>query len=408
MNSQTFSVIICAAGQSSRMKGTDKMTFLLDEKTVCDWAIDAFLAYPYTKQVVVALPADQLKGKPTHPDGRVRYCAGGATRQETVLRAAACLEPCDLIAVHDGARPFVTVERINEVCRAAILCGAAFPALPLIDTVHFVKDGAAVQTPDRKQLVAAQTPQVFTWDVFDTVLRELASGRPVTDECSAAIACGIECRVVPGDRENLKITTPEDLQTAVRIAANQRLNGRTDKKEQPFMRIGHGYDVHRTCEGRDLVLGGVTLDAPFGLDGHSDADVLTHAIIDALLGAAALGDIGQMFPDTDPQYRGISSLILLQTAYEAVCAAGYRLNNLDATILCQRPKLAPAIPDMRKKLAQTLHVPVEAVSVKATTEEKLGFTGRGEGISAHAVCLLTAEKADFPDAQGVAQEAVRR
>lgn len=388
------------------MKGTDKMTFLLDGKTVCDWAIDAFLAYPNTKQVVVALPVDQLKDKPAHPDGRVKYCAGGATRQETVLRAAACLEPCDLIAVHDGARPFVTVERIHEVCRAAILCGAAFPALPLIDTVHFVKDGAAVQTPDRKQLVAAQTPQVFTRNVFDIVLRELASGRPVTDECSAAIACGIECRIVPGDRENMKITTPEDLQTAAQIAANQHLNGQTDKKEQTFMRIGHGYDVHRICEGRALVLGGVTLDVSFGLDGHSDADVLTHAIIDALLGAAALGDIGRMFPDTDPQYRGISSLILLQTAYQAVCAAGYRLNNLDATILCQRPKLAPAIPEMRKKLAQTLDVPVDAVSVKATTEEKLGFTGRGEGVSAHAVCLLTTEKTELPDVQAVKQKAV--
>ena len=403
MNSQTFSVIICAAGQSSRMKGTDKMTFLLDGKTVCDWAIDAFLAYPHTKQVLVALPADQLKGKLVHPDGRVQYCAGGATRQETVCCAAACLEPCDLIAVHDGARPFITAEQIDEVCRAAINCGAAFPALPLIDTVHFVKDGAAVQTPDRKQLVAAQTPQVFTRAVFDRVLCELASGRPVTDECSAAIACGIPCQMVPGDRENLKITTPEDLQTAARIAANHRRNRQTDKKEQPFMRIGHGYDVHRICEGRALVLGGVTLDAPFGLDGHSDADVLTHAIIDALLGAAALGDIGQMFPDTDPQYRGISSLILLQAAYQAVCAAGYRLNNLDATILCQRPKLAPVIPEMREKLAQTLHVPVEMVSVKATTEEKLGFTGRGEGISAHAVCLLTAERAE---AQDTAQKAV--
>ncbi len=405
MNSQTFSVIICAAGQSSRMKGTDKMTFLLDGKTVCDWAIDAFLAYPHTKQVVVALPADQLKGNPTHPDGRVRYCAGGATRQETVLRAAACLEPCDLIAVHDGARPFVRPELIDEVCRAAAGCGAAFPALPLIDTVHVVKDGAAVQTPDRRQLVAAQTPQIFTRDAFDAVLCALASGRPVTDECSAAIACGIECRFVSGDRENLKITTPEDLQTAARIAAKHRPNGQTDKKEQPFMRIGHGYDVHRICEGRALVLGGVTLDAPFGLDGHSDADVLTHAVIDALLGAAALGDIGQMFPDTDPRFRGISSLILLRTAYEAVCAAGYRLNNLDATILCQRPKLAPAIPEMRKKLAQTMHVPLETVSVKATTEEKLGFTGRGEGISAHAVCLLTAEKTDVPDAQAQGQKA---
>lgn len=156
------------------------------------------------------------------------------------------------------------------------------------------------------------------------------------------------------------------------------------------MRIGHGYDVHRTKEGRALVLGGVTIECPFGLDGHSDADVLTHAVIDALLGAAALGDIGKLFPDTDPAYKGISSLLLLETAYEAVKKAGFRLGNLDATILCQRPKLAPSILKMRENLAKILGVAVGDVSVKATTEEKLGFTGSGEGIAAHAVCLLEA------------------
>lgn len=154
------------------------------------------------------------------------------------------------------------------------------------------------------------------------------------------------------------------------------------------MRIGHGYDVHRTKEGRALVLGGVTIECPFGLDGHSDADVLTHAVIDALLGAAALGDIGKLFPDTDPAYKGISSLLLLKTAYEAVKKAGFRLSNLDATILCQRPKLAPSIIKMRENLAAILGVAVGDVSVKATTEEKLGFTGSGEGIAAHAVCLI--------------------
>ena len=156
------------------------------------------------------------------------------------------------------------------------------------------------------------------------------------------------------------------------------------------MRIGHGYDVHRTKEGRALVLGGVTIECPFGLDGHSDADVLTHAVIDALLGAAALGDIGKLFPDTDAQYKGINSLILLERAYAAVQAAGYRLGNLDATILCQRPKLAPSILKMRENLAGILKVDVNDVSVKATTEEKLGFTGSGEGIAAHAVCLIEA------------------
>lgn len=153
-------------------------------------------------------------------------------------------------------------------------------------------------------------------------------------------------------------------------------------------RIGHGYDVHRLVEGRPLILGGVTVPFEKGLLGHSDADVLAHAVADALLGAAALGDIGGMFPDTDPQYQGADSLVLLSKVADAVRAAGYTLSNIDATVLAQAPKLKPFIPQMRERLAKAMGVPVDAVSVKATTEEGLGFTGTGEGIAAHAVCLI--------------------
>lgn len=161
------------------------------------------------------------------------------------------------------------------------------------------------------------------------------------------------------------------------------------------MRIGTGYDVHRLTKGRALILGGVTIDWPLGLDGHSDADVLTHAVMDALLGAAALGDIGKLFPDTDETYRGCSSLWLLEQVGQRLRQAGYRIGNIDATIIAQKPKLAPHIPAMRENLARVLGIPVTEVNVKATTEERLGFTGREEGISAQAVCLLCSEQGDF-------------
>ena len=157
-----------------------------------------------------------------------------------------------------------------------------------------------------------------------------------------------------------------------------------------MMRIGHGYDAHRLCPGRKLILGGVEIPYILGLDGHSDADVLVHSIMDALLGAAGLGDIGRLFPDTDPRYRGISSLILLQTVREAIASRGCTVGNVDATILAQKPRLAPYIPEMVEKVARTLEISPEQVNIKATTEEHLGFTGREEGIAAHAVCLLEA------------------
>ena len=155
------------------------------------------------------------------------------------------------------------------------------------------------------------------------------------------------------------------------------------------MRIGHGYDVHRLKEGRRLILGGVEIPFDKGLDGHSDADVLLHAIMDALLGASALGDIGKLFPDTDPAYEGISSLLLLGKVVQTLQESGFSVGNVDATVIAQRPKLAPYIPQMREKIAGMLEISVDRVSVKATTEEELGFTGRGEGIAAHAVCLLS-------------------
>ena len=232
-------------------------------------------------------------------------------------------------------------------------------------------------TPDRSTLYAVQTPQCFDRAAYLAALEELdeEKARLVTDDCSLFELTGRTVQLTQGDYANLKITTREDLP-------------RAKQKEGTAMRIGHGYDVHRLVEGRKLILGGVEVPYEKGLLGHSDADVLAHAVMDAVLGAAALGDIGQHFPDTAKEYEGADSLALARRVAEILKEHGYRIENIDSTILCQRPKLASYIPAMRQKLADAFGMPVDAVSVKATTEEHLGFTGEGLGIAAHAVALI--------------------
>ena len=231
-------------------------------------------------------------------------------------------------------------------------------------------------TPDRSTLYAVQTPQCFDRAAYLAALDELdeASARLVTDDCSLFELTGRPVELVQGDYANIKITTREDLP-------------RTENGGKK-MRIGHGYDVHRLVEGRKLIMGGVTIPYEKGLLGHSDADVLLHAVSDALLGAAALGDIGKHFPDTDPRYEGADSLMLLREVGRLLDETGYTVGNIDATVLCQAPKLAPHIPAMRQNIANALGLALDDVSVKATTEEHLGFTGEGLGIAAHAVALI--------------------
>ena len=291
-----------------------------------------------------------------------------------------------LVAVHDAARPFVSQSVIADTIAAAARCGAAAPAVPVKDTIKQAKggngktvpEGCMVEnTPDRSTLYAVQTPQCFDRAAYLAALEELdeEKARLVTDDCSLFELTGRTVQLTQGDYANLKITTREDLP-------------RTEQKEGTAMRIGHGYDVHRLVEGRKLIMGGVTIPYEKGLLGHSDADVLLHAVSDALLGAAALGDIGKHFPDTDPRYEGADSLMLLREVGRLLDETGYTVGNIDATVLCQAPKLAPHIPAMRQNIANALGLALDDVSVKATTEEHLGFTGEGLGIAAHAVALI--------------------
>ena len=383
---KTISAVLVAAGSSTRM-GFDKLSFDLGGETVLHRSIRAFDQCPQIGEIVLvagknrAFVEQQAVGC-TKP---VQIVAGGATRAESAKNGVLAAHG-ELVAVHDAARPFVSPAVIAAVLEAAARCGAAAPAVPVKDTIKQAVpgDGKTVpeaclvhSTPDRSTLYAVQTPQCFDRTQYLAALQELDAekARLVTDDCSLFELTGRSVQLTQGDYANLKITTREDLPRPV-------------QKEETRMRIGHGYDVHRLVEGRKLILGGVEIPFEKGLLGHSDADVLAHAVMDAVLGAAALGDIGQHFPDNDPAYAGADSLELARHVARILSEHGYRVENIDATILCQRPKLAPHIPAMRAKLAAAFGLPVDAVSVKATTEEHLGFTGEGLGIAAHAVALI--------------------
>ena len=383
---KTISAVLVAAGSSTRM-GFDKLSFDLGGETVLHRSIRAFDQCPQIGEIVLvagknrAFVEQQAVGC-TKP---VQIVAGGATRAESAKNGVLAAHG-ELVAVHDAARPFVSPAVIAAVLEAAARCGAAAPAVPVKDTIKQAVpgDGKTVpeaclvhSTPDRSTLYAVQTPQCFDRTQYLAALQELDAekARLVTDDCSLFELTGRSVQLTQGDYANLKITTREDLPRPV-------------QKEETRMRIGHGYDVHRLVEGRKLILGGVEIPFEKGLLGHSDAEVLAHAVMDAVLGAAARGDIGQHFPDNDPAYAGADSLELARHVAHILSEHGYRVENIDATILCQRPKLAPHIPAMRANLAAAFGLPVDAVSVKATTEEHLGFTGEGLGIAAHAVALI--------------------
>lgn len=374
--------VIVAAGSAARMQGIDKMLVPLAGVPVVLRSAQALAACAEIDSLVI-VTRKELVGQVTALCAGVKklkaVVPGGASRAESVLAGLDALPPeAELAAVHDGARPLVTAAVVREAVQEAARCGAAAPAVPVHDTIKVAKNGAVLSTPDRSRLFAVQTPQVFDAAMLkDALHRALEAGVALTDDCSAAEAAGVAVHLTPGSEENLKITTPVDLTLAEAIL-----------KRRNSMRIGHGYDVHRLTEGRKLILGGVEIPFERGLDGHSDADVLVHAVMDALLGAAALRDIGVLFPDNDPAYKGISSMLLLEKVMEHLRAAGYAVGNVDVTVLAQQPKLKDYIPAMRENLARAMGVDLGCVSVKATTEEGLGFTGSGEGIACHAVCLL--------------------
>ena len=364
------SAIIVAAGKGTRI-GFDKMLYKIDGIPVVERSVRAFQQNALVDSIVVVAGdnIEDIKQICTYYDKVAAVVKGGSQRAESVANGLAAITCDGLVAVHDGARPFVSDEIITETITTAAKTGAAIPCVPVKDTIKMAQDGAVQQSLPREKLFITQTPQVFDIDLYRQLLTQ-NSDFSVTDDAQLFEKAGHTVAITQGSYENFKITTIDDI------------------KKENIMRIGHGYDVHKLVEGRRLILGGVDIPYEKGLLGHSDADVLAHAVSDALLGAMALGDIGKHFPDTDPQYKGADSLYLMSCVKKLLDEKGARIENVDATILCQRPKLAPHIPTMRQNIARVLGLDVDCVSVKATTEEGLGFTGSGEGIAVHAVCLI--------------------
>lgn len=420
--------VIVAAGSARRMGGINKQYAELAGMPVLARSVAAFDNDPFVDEIVIVARSgeeDRCRRDIVEKYGFRRVSAvvpGGAERQDSVRAALGVVfggaagreagscgaEVSDggggrddgrdvgLVLIHDGARPLVPRTVIDAVIDGCAARGAAIPAVSVKDTIkqiHLSDSRAVVSfTPERSLLRAVQTPQGFDAALLMRAYDACAPDTAVTDDASLVEALGAPVYIVDGDEMNIKITTPSDLGRA-----EQLLNGSSAYDpgiNDPVAavarvpRTGMGYDVHAFAENRKLILGGVNIPHDRGLLGHSDADVLIHAVMDALLGAAALGDIGKHFPDTDLRYKGISSLLLLGHVSELLSSHGWTIVNIDVTVIAQRPKIAPHIPQMKKIMAEVLKISESQINIKGTTTERLGFTGREEGIASQAVASI--------------------
>lgn len=376
----TIAVLLMAAGTGQRFGAPQPKQYLpLAGRPVIRHAAEALLAEGLVDRLLpVVAPGEEarvaaiLDGLPVLPPTQ-----GGATRAESVRAGLEALaaDPPSVVLVHDAARPVIPPGTIAALRDALTHAPGAIPAQPVTDTL---KRGAAariIETVPREGLFRAQTPQAFRFDALLAAHR--AGDGSATDDAALLEAAGLPVALVPGGEANIKITWPEDL-TRVEAHLMSRL----------IPRMGTGFDVHRLVEGRPLVLCGVTVPHPLGLYGHSDADVGIHALCDAIYGALAEGDIGRWFPPSEAQWKDADSARFLRHAAGRIAARGGVLANADITLICERPKITPHAPAMRARLAELLGVGIDAVSVKATTTERLGFPGRGEGIAAQAAAVV--------------------
>lgn len=381
-----YAILLCG-GSGTRM-GADcnKVLLPLCGQPVVVRSAKAFASL-IDGMIVVVRPEDELAVRDAFASVSlpfsVRYAHGGETRQASVWNGLQALpEGADHVLIHDAARCLVDPDTIRRVQTAALQCGSGIPSIAAVDTIK-VANGQleAVATPDRATLRCVQTPQGFSASLIRQAHQQaLKDGYLGTDDASLVEHLGRTVQLTEGNRRNIKLTTPEDM-----AVAEAFLN---ESPALPALRVGLGYDVHRLAEGRELILCGVTVPHTLGLLGHSDADVAVHALMDAMLGAAALGDIGKHFPDTDPAYKGISSMKLLEHVVQLLREHHLRVANADVTIVAQKPKLLPYMPQMRQNIADALQLPLGRVNIKATTTEHLAFEGREEGISSQAVCML--------------------
>jgi len=376
------SAILAAGGRGLRLGHVQpKQLLVIAGRSILERSVSLLQTHPDVNEVIVALPGELVDDPPAYllnTSKPLRVVKGGARRQDSVAAAFRLVsERADVVVIHDAARPFASGALVARTIAAAAESGAALAALGARDTVKQVAGDVVQATLDRQTIFLAQTPQAFRRDVLRDAL---AVTGDATDEAALAERAGHAVRIVEGEPSNIKVTTPEDLVIAEAI-------GREGKPARTG-RAGMGYDLHRLVEGRPFILGGVTIPFERGLAGHSDADAVCHAVTDAILGAAGAGDIGRHFSDTDPRWKGASSLDLLRRAVEVVHGEGLDVGNVDATVIVERPKLAPYIEQMRANLAAVLGVSIDRVSIKGKTNEGLGELGRGEALAVHAIALV--------------------
>ena len=374
----TTAALIVAAGRGTRAGGDcPKQWQPLLGRRVIDWTLDAFLGAEGIDRILVVLHPDDLDR--LAPDPRIMVTTGGATRAESVRNGLEALasDPPNHVLIHDVARCCTKSPYIAYIAYKIRSTGlpALAPALPLTDALWTGVDGRVTGTRDRTGLYRAQTPQAFEFAAIIAAHR--AREGDAADDVAVARAAGIDVTILDGDEDNLKITHPHDFIRAEKILGNQM-----------DIRVGSGYDVHRFGPGDHCMLCGVAVPHDRGLQGHSDADVGLHALTDAIYGGLAQGDIGRHFPPSDPQWKGAESHIFLRHAVGLADELGFKINNIDLTLVCERPKITPHAPAMQAALSEITGIAPDRISVKATTSERLGFTGREEGIAAQAVVTL--------------------
>jgi 2-C-methyl-D-erythritol 4-phosphate cytidylyltransferase/2-C-methyl-D-erythritol 2,4-cyclodiphosphate synthase len=376
-----FHAIIVAGGSGSR-SGGKKQWMPLGGKPVLDWSVEAFTTAG-AGRVVVVVPADDVdRAKEAFPKAMV--VAGGADRAASVVGGLKALEKAadesDVVMIHDAARPLLNAEHINRLLKRLETADAAILALPLADSLKRGHSGFIAEAVPRDYLWRAQTPQAFRLGAILGAYAAWSGDEAPTDEATVAAARHIAVALIEGDMRLHKVTYPEDFTLLEALI----------KEGKPLkqVRIGQGFDAHRWGDGQSVWLCGVEIVHDKTLIGHSDADAGLHALTDALLGAAGLGDIGDHFPPTDPQWKGASSDRFLKHAVDLITQKGGEIVNVDVTLICERPKIKPHREAMRVRISEILGIAPDRVSVKATTTEKMGFTGREEGLAAQAVASL--------------------
>ena len=376
----TFHAIIVAGGSGSR-SGGKKQWMRLGGRPVLDWSIDAFVGAGALQTVVVVPAEDVVQAQETYGE-RVLVVAGGADRSASVVNGLRAItgDDGDIVMIHDAARPLIKIHHIKALLDYLEVKPAAILALPITDSLKKGHDGIITDAPTRDDLWRAQTPQAFRLADIRRAYAAWPAAEPATDDAMIAGRAGIAVGLVEGDTCLHKLTYPADFTwLEAFIAADNPMKQH---------RIGSGFDAHRWGDGDSVWLCGVEIAHSQTLIGHSDADAGLHALTDALLGAAGLGDIGDHFPPTDPQWKGASSDRFLRHAADLITERGGTIVNVDVTLICERPKIKPYREAMRARLADILGLALDRVSVKATTTEGMGFTGREEGLAAQAVCAI--------------------